>query len=146
MKRKIRDRIKYNKSVSILSLDWDNQKKIESFLILNLSHKNMHSFLFSSSYKNIYFLILEGLFFLMRWDSFSTNNTLISFSLPLSYFINFTLKLMLNLKLYYTFFEDEESSMEEIALVIILENRVDLWNINIEKWLILLRLKTAFIF
>ena len=48
------------------------------------SHKNMHYFLFSPSHKNMHFPILETLFSLLRWDSFSTYNTLITFSLYLS--------------------------------------------------------------
>ena len=59
------------------------------------SHKNMMSFLFNSSHNNMHFLTVESLFYLMRHDSFSANNTLITFfSLPRSYFINFTLKLV----------------------------------------------------
>ena len=50
------------------------------------SHTNMHSFLFSSSHKNMHFLILECHFSLKRWDSFSTNNTLIIF-LSISLFL-----------------------------------------------------------
>ena len=66
-------------------------------VILLPTYKNMYSFLFSSSHKNMHFIILKSLFSLMRRDPLSTNNIVITFSsLLLSYFTNFTLKSVSN--------------------------------------------------
>ena len=50
----------------------------------------------------MYFLNFEIFFFLMRWDSFSTNNTLITFFLLLSYLITCALKHMSNQKCIFS--------------------------------------------